>query len=38
MIPDSGKVFYPAAPYQNHGMFLQIVAYTGYIGGNFSAM
>jgi hypothetical protein len=38
MITDPREVLNPAAPYQNHRVFLEIVAYAGNIGGYFCAV
>jgi hypothetical protein len=38
MIPDPGKILNPAAPDQNHRMFLEIVADAGDIGGYFRSV
>jgi hypothetical protein len=38
MVTDAGKILYTAAPDQNHRMFLEVMSYTGDIGGYLSPM
>jgi hypothetical protein len=38
MIPDSRQVLYTTTAYEYHGMFLQLVAFAGDVGGDFDAI